>query len=105
VNGSPVDTTVVTADGKMNDVSFSYVMKKSGWVALRIYPSSHTNPIFIEVGGKPVRELKSAEWCGKAVNQCWKMKEGNIRQSERKNAREAYDKARSVYEGIAREAK
>jgi hypothetical protein len=104
VNGVPVDTTVVTADGKMNDVSFSYAIKKSAWIALRVYPSSHTNPIFIEVEGKPVRELKSAEWCRKVVDQCWKMKEGNIREEERKKAKEAYDKARGVYDRVVREA-
>ena len=25
-------------------------IKKSSWVALRIYPSSHTNPVFVVVG-------------------------------------------------------
>jgi hypothetical protein len=103
VNGFPVDTTVVTADGKINDVSFSYAIKKSAWVALRVYHSSHTNPIFVEVGGKPVRELKSAEWCRKVVDQCWKMKEGNIRSTEKEKAREAYEKARGVYDRRAEE--
>ena len=104
VNGVAVDTTVVTADGKMNDVSFSYNIKKSAWIALRVYPSSHTNPVFVEVGGKPVRVLESAEWCRKVVDQCWKMKEGNIRAAERGKAKEAYDAARLVYDRAAREA-
>ena len=30
-------------------------IKQSSWVALRIYPSSHTNPVFVLVGGKPIR--------------------------------------------------
>ncbi|MEO6637955.1 MAG: hypothetical protein ABIN25_06740 [Ginsengibacter sp.] len=29
---------------------------------------------------------KSAEWCLKAVDQCWKMKEGNIRAEDRADA-------------------
>jgi hypothetical protein len=105
VNGVPVDTTVVTANGKATDVSFSYTLKKSAWVALRIYPSSHTNPIFVEIGDRPIREKESAEWCRRAVDQCWKMKEPNIRQAEKAKAREAYDKARSVYEKALREAR
>jgi hypothetical protein len=104
VNGVPVDTVVVTADGKMNQISFSYNIEKSAWIALRVYQSSHTNPIFIEIGGKPVRELKSAEWCRKVVDQCWKMKEPNIRKSEKDKAREAYEKARMVYDRMIREA-
>ena len=79
VNGEPVDTTEITADGKLNDVTFNYPVNHSSWVALRVYPSSHTNPVFIIVDGKPIHERKSAEWCRKAVDQCWKMKQANIR--------------------------
>lgn len=104
VNGEPVDTTQIVADGSWQNVSFEYNIKKSCWVALRIFPSSHTNPIFIIKDGKPVRELKSAEWCRKAVDQCWHMKENNIRASERSDALAAYDAARKVYDGIIREA-
>jgi len=44
----------------------------SSWVAVRILPSVHTNPIWVEVAGKPVRaSRKSAEWCLKAVDVCW----------------------------------
>ena len=84
VNGEPVDTTEITADGKWKDVTFNYPVNHSSWVALRVYPSSHTNPVFIIVDGKPIHERKSAEWCRQAVDQCWKMKQGNIRTEERK---------------------
>jgi hypothetical protein len=47
VNGKPVDTTPLTADGSIQNISFQYQVKKSCWVALRILPSAHTNPIFI----------------------------------------------------------
>ena len=47
VNGFSVDTTEITADGKLNDVTFNYPVNHSSWVALRVYPSSHTNPVFI----------------------------------------------------------
>jgi len=71
---------------------------------LRIYPSSHTNPVFVTVDGKPIHESKSAEWCRQAVDQCWKMKQGNIRSEERPAAEAAYDQARKVYDTIIKEA-
>jgi hypothetical protein len=105
VNGSPVDTTEIMADGKWNDVSFDYRVTKSSWVALRVYPSSHTNPVFISVEGKPIRELKSAEWCRSAVDQCWKNKKGNIRAAELAEAEAAYNKARNIYDKLIEESK
>ena len=65
---------------------------------MRVLPSAHTNPVFVVVGGKPVRASKrSAEWCLDAVNQCWTQKAAQIRASERDAARAAYDHAREVY--------
>ncbi len=100
VNGEPVDTTQIIADGSLQNISFQYPIKKSSWVALRIFPSSHTNPVFIIKDGKPIHELKSAQWCRKAVDQCWKMKQGNIRPSERSKAETAYNNARKIYDAI-----
>jgi hypothetical protein len=104
VNGEPVDTTEITADGSLQNISFQYPIKKSSWVALRIYPSSHTNPIFIIKDEKPIHELQSAQWCRKAVDQCWKMKQGNIRPSEQADAEAAYNNARKIYDAIIAEA-
>ncbi len=97
VNGLPADTTEIMADGAINEVRFSYPMSRSGWVALRIYPGAHTNPIFVEVGGKPIREPKSIAWCLNAVDQCWKMKEKNIRPAEKAAAKAAYEQAKETY--------
>ena len=55
VNGESVAKTELSADGSIQGVSFDVPIKKSSWVALRIYPSSHTNPVFVSVGGKPIR--------------------------------------------------
>ena len=104
-NGEPVDNKEVNADGKWTAVNFSYAINRSGWVALRIYPSSHTNPVFVEVDGKPIREPRSAQWCRDAVDQCWKMKKSKIRTEERAAAEEGYDRARKVYDKIIQEAK
>ena len=97
VNGVPVDTSEITADGKWKDVQFSYALKQSAWVALRIYPSSHSNPVFVIVDQKPIRVVKSVEWCKNALDQCWKMKKDKIRPEERATAEAAYNKAREVY--------
>ncbi len=105
VNGYPVAKTEITADGTIQGVSFDVPIKKSSWVALRIYPSSHTNPVFVLVDGKPVRaSKKSAEWCIKSVDQCWSQKEKKIRPAEKAAARKAYDVARDAYRRILSES-
>ena len=104
VNGFPVDTTEITADGKLTDVRFTYSLSQSGWVALRIYPGAHTNPIFVEIGGKPIREQKSIEWCLKAVDQCWNQKAKHIAEAEKAEAKKAYEQAKETYQKLLAEA-
>ena len=105
VNGESVANSEVLADGKWNDLAFNYSIKKSSWIALRILPSAHTNPIFVTLGGKPIRPSKaSAEWCRRAVDRCWEMKRPRIREGELKEAEEAYNKARQVYDRIIQES-
>ncbi len=73
------------------------------WVALRTLPSSHTNPIFVIVGGKPVRaSRRSAEWCLKA---CWSQKAPKISAKERDEAAKACEHARRTYCRILAESK
>ncbi|MEC9091488.1 MAG: CehA/McbA family metallohydrolase, partial [Planctomycetota bacterium] len=92
VNGEPVAKKEIEADGELNQVTFDYTIKKSSWVALRIFPTCHTNPVFVEVDQKPIRaNRKSFEWCIKAVDVCWNAKVKNIRPHERLEARAAYD--------------
>ena len=71
---------------------------------MRIYPSSHSNPVFVKIDNKPIQEKKSAEWCLEALNKCWKTKEPNIRQEEKKAAETAYNDARQVYRNIIESA-
>jgi len=105
VNGIPVATKNIVADGKSQSMTFDVPIKQSSWVALRIFPSVHTNPVFVEVGGKPIRaSKKSAEWCLKAVDVCWNAKVGGIRATEKEAAKVAYDKARAAYAAILKEA-
>jgi hypothetical protein len=105
VNGKAVASTPIEADGQPHDVTFTVEIAKSSWVALRIYPSSHTNPIFVKVGDKPIRASKtSADWCLKAVDACWAAKSAGIRGSERDAAKAAYDFARLAYRKILEES-
>jgi hypothetical protein len=104
VNGVSVGKKNITADGKWQDIAFDCSIKQSSWVALRIYQSSHTNPVFVIMDGKPVRLKKSAEWCRQSVDQCWKMKQPNIRSEEQSAAKAAYDKAAGIYDDIIKQA-
>jgi hypothetical protein len=104
VNGKAVERKTVTADGQVRTVSFDTPIQKSSWIAVRILPSSHTNPIFAIVGGKPIRvSRRDAQWCLTAVKQCWTQKAMATRESERAEARAAYDHARDVYEKLLAE--
>jgi hypothetical protein len=51
VNGQAVSGKTLLADGETRDISFDVPIEKSSWVAMRILASSHTNPIFVVVGG------------------------------------------------------
>jgi hypothetical protein len=101
VNGLPVARREIEADGSTQSLSFDVDVRYSSWVAVRIFPSLHTNPVFVEVGGKPIRaSRRSAQWCRKAVDVCWNAKKGQIREEELADAESAYNKARKVYDGI-----
>src|SRR5262249_39122254 len=50
-NGVAVDAREVEADGRLAEVQFELQPEISSWVALRIFPSSHTNPVFVELDG------------------------------------------------------
>lgn len=105
VNGYPVARKTIVADGREQEVSFEVEVARSSWVALRVLPSAHTNPIFVLVGDKPIRaSRRSIEWCLKGVDQCWSQKERFIRPAEKQDAVAAYEHARKVYRARLREA-
>jgi hypothetical protein len=105
VNGQAVARKNIPADGSMREITFDAPIAQSSWVALRILPSSHTNPVFIIVDGKPIRASRqSAEWCLKAVDQCWNRKAPRISAKEKAEAEAAYEHARQVYRKILAES-
>ncbi len=104
VNGQAVARKEIVADGSEQDVTFRVPIQASSWVALRIFPSSHTNPVFVLVGDKPIRASKrSAEWCLKAVDKCWQQKKHAIRKEEQAAAAKAFEEAREAYKKILAE--
>jgi hypothetical protein len=106
VNGYPVARQDVVADGKVQDLEFKIPIQISSWVAVRILPSSHTNPVFVKVGDQPIRaSRRSAEWCLASVEQCWKNKERFIAKEEMQDALSAYDHARQTYQKLIKECR
>jgi hypothetical protein len=98
MNGKPVDHKNIVADGTVRDLAFDVPVERSSWLAVRILGSSHTNPIFVIVNGKPIRASRaSAQWCLAGVNQCWSQKAPKISKTELPEAQAAYDHAREVY--------
>lgn len=106
VNGKSVATKEIDADGGLHEVEFDYTPEQSSWVAVRIFPAAHTNPVFVEVDGKPIRaSKKSAKWCAEAVDVCWDSKKDAIRAGEeRDEAKAAYEAAKKSYERILAES-
>ena len=105
VNGKVVAKKNIVADGKVNDLAFDVPVSESSWIAARVLPAAHTNPIFALVGGKPVRASKrSAQWCLDAVNQCWTQKAPRMALGDLGQAKAAYDHAREVYRQLIGES-
>ncbi len=105
VNGESVAKREMEADGRIREVDFDYTLTQSSWVAVRVFPSAHTNPVFVEVDNKPIRaSRKSAQWCLEAVDRCWGAKSPSIRDSERADAEAAYEVAREAYRRILGES-
>jgi len=105
-NGYPVDSRMLEADGSLKDMTFEVDIQQSSWLALRIFPSSHTNPVFVEVGKQPVRaSIRSAKWCIESVEKCWTQKKRHIADAEMQDAIADYNHARMTYRKILAESK
>jgi hypothetical protein len=104
VNGLPVASQTVPADGKAHDIVWEASIKQSSWVALRHFPQFHTNPVNVLVGGRPIRaSRRSAVWCQDVIDLLWKNRERQIAEPERAAAKEAFGGAKERYKVIAAE--
>ncbi|MFC4871027.1 CehA/McbA family metallohydrolase [Negadavirga shengliensis] len=104
VNGVSVEKQEIIADGNWNNLKFDFPIERSSWIAIRVYASAHTNPIFVLVDGNPIREKASAEWCRKAIDKCWEMKSVGFKKEEKEAAKMGYDYARKVFDDIIMQA-
>ena len=59
-NGKAIAAKAIEADGSLQDITFDVDIEQSSWLALRIFPSSHTNPVFVHVGKKPIRASRKS---------------------------------------------
>lgn len=100
VNSYPVARQLIHDDGREQRVHFEIPLSKSSWVALRIFPSSHTNPIFVTVDGKPVRSPDSARWFLKGIDNLWRQKQWTYAQGELEDAKQAYAHAQRFYRNL-----
>lgn len=107
VNSQPAARQRLTCDGQERELHFEVELTRSSWIALRILPSCHTNPVFVNVARKPVRaSAASAEFLLKCVDKCWTEKSRYYSPGpEFEAAQQAYEHAREVYRSRASEAK
>ena len=101
VNGQPVASREVPADGQIHDLTFEVPIERSSWVALRHFPQLHTNPVNVLVAGQPIRaSRRSAQWCQDVIDLLWKNRERRIAPEERAAARAAFERALARYRQI-----
>lgn len=105
VNGLPVASKRIPADGREHDLSFDVAIDKSSWVALRHFPQFHTNPVNVLVASKPIRASReSARWCQEVIDQLWNNRQQRIVPPERDSAKAAFERAKERYRQIAADA-
>lgn len=105
LNGQPVASREVPADGQTHALEFEIEVGRSSWVALRQFPQLHTNPVDVFVGGRPIRASgRSALWCVETIEQLWRNRSARLPDHERDAAKETFDRAIETYRRIAREA-
>ena len=105
VNGWPVATRKVPADGKIHTIEATIPIVQSSWVAVRHFPQLHSNPVNVVVNQKPIRASReSARWCVEMTELLWKNRERNIAEHERAEAKQAFDHALATLRKIGDES-
>ena len=72
MNGKVVETVALTGDATSADFAKQIVVDRSGWIVLRawndhatpdvfdLYPYATTTPVFVSIGGEPIRSREDA---------------------------------------------
>ena len=104
VNGKPVASAEVPADGEPHELQFTVPIEVSSWVALRQFPQLHTNPVNVQVSDRPIRASRaSAVWCARSIQLLWHNRQRFIAGSERAAARRTYERAVARFLAVAGE--
>jgi hypothetical protein len=119
-NGEVVERVPLATDRKSADVKKSLRVTRSGWYHLRAegapgerfpldtaFAQAFTNPVWITVGGQPVRHRASAEYCLKWIDLLQKQAEAwpDWRSDkERAHVFAQFDEARAVFRRLLSEA-
>ena len=119
-NGDVVDEIVLDGDRTSLDYSKSLQVSGSGWFHLRaegipadrfpldsIYAQAFTNPVWVTVGGRPVRSRAAADYSIRWIDKLREMAEawpGWRSQKERDHVFAQFDRAKAIYRGFAAEA-
>jgi hypothetical protein len=104
VNGKPVASQRILADGSVQRIKMDIQMRRSGWVALRLMGAGHSNPIYVLVNNQPVRGSRSSvEWSLQALTRAYEASSVGWNPSVAPLAASAYDYAFAIYERILRE--
>ncbi len=94
VNGKVVQTKSIPCDGQEQLIEFTAQIESSSWLAVRVFPHLHTNPIEVIVAERPIRvSSESARWCIATIEQLWSQRERNISPDERIAAKRTFDAA------------
>jgi hypothetical protein len=67
VNGLPVATREIIAYGPEHQLAVELDLDRSSWVALRLLPSLHNQPIFVDIGDRPIRASRRSAQCAVAA--------------------------------------
>jgi hypothetical protein len=119
-NGQAVEDIPLGADRRGADFSKTLQVGASGWYHLRAegapadrfpldtaYAQGFTNPVWVGVGNRPVRDRASAEYALRWIDKLQKLAEGWPgwrSQKEKDHVYAQFDEARKVYRQFASEA-
>jgi hypothetical protein len=119
-NGQAVEDIPLGSDRRGADFSKTLQVAASGWYHLRAegapadrfpldttYAQGFTNPVWVSVGNRPVRDRTSAEYALRWIDKLQKLAEawpGWRSQKEKDHVYAQFDEARKVYRQFAGEA-
>ena len=119
-NGEIVEEIPFAGERRELDLSRSYPVDRSGWFHLRVegrneerfpldanFALGFTNPVWVTVAGRPVRDRTSAEYSIRWIDKLRAMAEewpGWRSERERAHVFAQFDEARAIYEGFLTEA-